>query len=94
MDTKEKTLLKVFIPEARVLTEDERAALPRDKRQAVAGKRGLWLEVDCPRGACSFEKNKITLPSAAAESTGGNGLWLDLFCPENQCELRHYTDLP
>jgi hypothetical protein len=94
MNTENKNRLKVFIPEARVLTEDEKAVLPRDKKEAVASKPGLWIEVLCPEGACSQEGDRITLPSGAAETGGVKGIWLNVFCPDNQCELRSYTDLP
>ncbi|MDD2603629.1 MAG: hypothetical protein RBR20_08295 [Desulfobacterales bacterium] len=95
MNTKTKSRLKFFIPEARLLTEDEKAALPKDKKDAVSGKPGLWIEVLCPEGACSVEGDRITLPSGTAAETGGaRGIWLNLFCPDNQCELRSYTDLP
>lgn len=95
MNTKTKSRLKFFIPEARLLTEDEKAALPKDKKDAVSGKPGLWIEVLSPEGACSVEGDRITLPCGTAAETGGaKGIWLNLFCPDNQCELRGYTDLP
>jgi hypothetical protein len=35
--------LKVFIEGARLISDHEQAALPRDKREAVSGKAGLWI---------------------------------------------------
>jgi hypothetical protein len=94
MNTEKKTQFKVFVPDARVLTESEKASLPKDKKDAVAGKPGLWIEVLCPEGACAQEGDKITLPSGVTEGGRSKGIWLNLFCPDNQCEIRHYTDLP
>ena len=55
--------LKVFIEDARIIPDEELSLLPRDKREAVSGKRGVWIEVACPDGACSVDKEKITLPA-------------------------------
>ena len=35
MNTEKKTQFKVFIPDARVLTESEKASLPKDKMYLV-----------------------------------------------------------
>ncbi|MEE4609192.1 MAG: hypothetical protein V2L15_09925 [Desulfobacteraceae bacterium] len=94
MDTQKKTKFTVFIPEARVISEGEKAALPKEKQDAVAGKAGLWVEVRCPEGACSQKGDKITLPGGVAPAEKPRGIWLNLFCPDNQCLIRQYTDLP
>lgn len=86
--------LKVFIQDARLLSEAELAGLPAEKRQAVIGKNGLWIEVACPEGACSLEKDRITLPAGGVVSKETKGLWLSLFCPENECLIEQSTDLP
>jgi hypothetical protein len=88
--------LKVFLPNARLLTEEEIAGLPAEKRGAVkvAGGDGLWIEVDCPEGSCSIDGSKITIPAGGVTPGESKGIWLNLFCPEDQCELEQSTDLP
>ena len=86
--------LKVFIEDARLVPSHEQADLPRDKREAVSGKTGLWIEVACPDGACSLDNNKITLPAAGVVPEETKGIWLSLFCPDNQCMIVQSTDLP
>lgn len=86
--------LKVFVEDARLMSDNERSALPLDKREAVSGKSGLWIEVLCPEGACSLENNKITLPAGGVVPKETKGIWLSLFCPENQCMIAQSTDLP
>jgi len=90
----QKERLTVFIEDARVITQDEQSRLPTEKREAVSGKPGLWIEVACPDGACSLEKDKITLPAGGVVPKETRGIWLSLFCPENQCMLEQSTDLP
>ncbi len=86
--------LKVFIEDARLLSEAEQAGLPMEKRQAVSGKKGIWIEVSCPEGACSLERDKITLPAGGVVPKEAKGIWLSLFCPENECLIEQSTDLP
>jgi hypothetical protein len=86
--------LKVFIEGARLVSDPEQADLPRDKREAVSGKAGLWIEVACPEGACSLDNNKITLPAGGVAPKETKGIWLSLFCPENHCMIAQSTDLP
>lgn len=86
--------LKVFIEDARMLSEAEQASLPSEKRNAVAGKTGVWIEVACPQGACSLERDKITLPAGGVVPKETKGLWLSIFCPENECLIEQSTDLP
>jgi len=90
----QKTQLKVFIQDARRLSEDEQASLPLEKREAVADKSGLWIEVACPEGACSTEGDKITLPAGGMVPKEAKGVWLSLFCPENQCLIEDGVALP
>lgn len=90
----QKTLLKVFIEDARPLSEDEQARLPREKREAVADKTGLWIEVACPEGSCSTEGDKITLPAGGIAPGESKGIWLSLFCPENRCVIEDNVALP
>jgi hypothetical protein len=86
--------LKVFVENARLIPENEQSELPREKLEAVAGKIGLWIEVACPEGSCSLEKDKITLPASGVVPKETKGIWLSLFCPENQCLIKQGTDLP
>jgi hypothetical protein len=90
----QKERLKVFIQDARMLSDNEITSLPREKREAVTGKTGLWLEVVCPEGACSLERDKITLPAGGVIPKETKGIWLSLFCPENECLIEQSTDLP
>jgi hypothetical protein len=86
--------LKVFIENARILPEHEISELPEEKRDAVSEKQGIWVEVDCPEGACSVEKDQITLPVGTISDKDTKGIWLRLFCPDNQCAIDEITDLP
>lgn len=64
-DIKE-TRLKVFFENARIVPETELSDLSAEKREAVAGKSGVWFEVACPDGSCSLDQNKFTRPASAA----------------------------
>jgi len=86
--------LTVFVEEARFIPETEIAALSRDKRESVSGKNGIWIEVTCPEGACSLEKDKITLPASGVMPKDTKGIWLSLFCPENRCQFYQGTNAP
>ncbi len=90
----DKDRLKVFIEDARLLSEAEVSGLPGDKRKAVTGKTGIWIEVACPEGACSLERDKITLPAGGVVPKEAKGIWLSIFCPENECLIEQSTDLP
>ena len=89
------TRLKVFVEDARVLSGEEQAALPPEKRATAEGKQGVWIEVACPDGACSLEKGKVTLPAGGVTSkeTKAKGLWLNLFCPNDQCVIEQGTEV-
>jgi hypothetical protein len=89
-----ETRFTVFIENARILPEHEISELPEEKRTSVKGKQGIWVEVDCPEGACSVEKDKITLPVGGISDKDTKGVWLRLFCPGNQCSIDESTDLP
>lgn len=82
-----------FLPEGRVLSDEEVKSLPPEKvRLAEAsGKDGLWLEIDCPDGSCLSADGRLTLPT---EKTAGKGVFLNLFCPEGACEIVESTDVP
>jgi hypothetical protein len=90
------TRFKFFFPDARVLSEEEIAALPAEKKQSVEtdAKKGVWLEVFCPDASCVRADGRISIPAEGIESAEKKGVWLNLFCPEGSCELREGTDLP
>jgi hypothetical protein len=87
----------VYLQNARVLPEDERLKLPQDKRAAAesSGKEGIWIEVNCPKGACTTDGGTITLPAdVVGAEKEKKGIWLNLFCPDDQCVIEQNTDLP
>ena len=91
-----KTRFTFFLPDARVLNEEEVAALSTEKRAAAGSgkKEGIWLEISCPNGSCVGDDGRLTIPNVGAESGQNKGIWLNLFCPEGTCELNQMTDLP
>lgn len=90
------TQFTFFFPDARVLSEAEIAALPAEKKQAIATdqKMGVWLEIHCPDASCVRDDGRISIPAAGIESTENKGVWLNLFCPEGSCELEEGSSLP
>lgn len=91
-----KTSLKFFIPDARVLSEAEIAALPAERKQAAGTpkKEGVWLEIHCPDASCVADDGRISIPAEGVEPVEKKGIWLNLFCPEGSCELEESTELP
>ena len=85
-----------YLPDARVLSDAEIAALPAEKKQSAetGNKEGIWLEIYCPDASCVGDDGRITIPAEGAESGKKKGVWLNLFCPEGSCELKEGTDLP
>lgn len=85
-----------YFPEARALSNTEVADLPREKKQAAenAGKRGIWLEIDCPNQDCVSPDGNVTIPAAGTEAKEKKGVWLNVFCPNDSCELHESTALP
>jgi hypothetical protein len=96
MDDTKIFQLKFFLPDARILTEDEIANLPPEKRQAVEeiGKTGLWLEIACPDISCVDKHGTITVPAKGFQPQQEEGFFLNVFCPEHSCEIEQGTDLP
>jgi hypothetical protein len=86
--------LRVFLDDARVLTQEEIRGLPAEKQKAASGKKGIWVEVTCPDDACSVDGSKITIPAHGVGKSETKGVWLSLFCPENQCELEQASQVP
>lgn len=84
---------KFFLPDARLLTENEIKSLPADKLRSAGatGTEGLWIEINCPDRSCLDAEGKITLPTQESE---GKGIFLKLFCPEGSCEIVESTDVP
>ena len=92
--TEKKTMrFKFFLPEARVMRDEEVKNLPAEKIQAAEaeGKSGLWIEINCPDRSCLSADGRLVLPT---EKTAGKGVFLNLFCPEDACEIVQGTDLP
>lgn len=85
--------VKVFLPEARVLSEKETAQLTSSRNRDGGGTedRGLWVEIECPDHSCIGEDGRITLPP---KTTQDRGVFLKLFCPEGNCKVVESTDLP
>jgi hypothetical protein len=95
-DKKRLNKLTFFLPEARVLTDDEISKLSPDKKATAEkmGQNGLWLEMDCPDGTCMDDSGRVIIPSSEIQPTGKNGMWLNIFCPERSCEILQSTDAP
>ena len=89
------TLLKVYVPHARVLYAEEINALPCEKRKAAeeSSSQGLWIEVVCPDDACQQAGGRISIPIRAEENREKKGFWLKFFCPEDACEISKETYL-
>jgi hypothetical protein len=89
----EATIVRVFIPKARLLTGAEIQALPvKDKEPA--GGEGLWVEVACPDESCTVDGGRICLPATSASTKKGKGAWLKIFCPEDRCYFDDASGLP
>ena len=87
------TLIRVFIPKARLLTNTEIQALPvKDKE--LAATDGLWVEVVCPDDSCTVDGGRICLPAASAATKKDKGAWLMIFCPEDRCYFDSASELP
>jgi hypothetical protein len=85
-----------YFPVARVLSNAEVADLPAEKKQAAesTGKRGIWLEIDCPDQSCVNSDGNVTIPAARTEAAEKKGVWLNVFCPNDSCEMNENTALP
>ena len=96
MAANDNVRFKFFLPDARILSTEEVAALPAEKKAAAnaAGKEGLWIEIYCPDASCLDEQGHISIPSTGKASEKEKGTWLKLFCPEGQCEITQSTGLP
>lgn len=93
MTDKKPIRFKFFLPEARVMSDEEVKALSAEKIRAgeAEGQSGLWIEINCPDRSCLSADGRLVLPT---EKTAGKGIFLNLFCPEDACEIVHSTDLP
>lgn len=86
--------LKVFVPNARILTSNEVMELPEDSVEYMRSARsGVWLEVDCPDRDCVIEEGKIALHVRCARDKASESLWMRLFCPEDRCFGKQPTDV-
>jgi hypothetical protein len=86
---------RFFLPNARVLEQDEISRLPTEKKKSVesAAKTGLWIEIDGLEETSIDSEGNITIP-AEATSREKKGTFLELFCPDGSCEVTQMTDLP
>ena len=81
-----------FLPNARLLTEQEVESLAKDRSRAeAADQNGLWIEIPCPDSACLDDVGNLTIPGDASQE---KETWRNAFCPEGECELLQSTDLP
>ena len=80
-----------FLPDARLLSEEEIDSMPESRKEYASAKQGLWLEIQCPDASCIDSEGRITLPPG---KSGEEGFFLDLFCPGGSCEVVQSTDLP
>ena len=85
---------RFFLPNARLLSDDEIANLPPEKTQWLKArdKSGLWLEIACLDSSCIDEHGNITVPTEAGSEQ--EGLFVSLFCPQGSCEIEQSTDVP
>lgn len=86
---------KFFLPEARLLDNDEVAALHAKLNQSAPSStdKGLWIEMTCPDRSCLDDEGRLTLP-VTGEEPKQKGIFLNLFCPEGRCEIVQSTDVP
>ncbi len=89
-----KNLLKVFLPNVRLLTDEEIQNLPEKKRRAAESESGIWVEVACSGDSCLTIGGKVRIEAKGDVSDEKKGLWLNIFCPENRCEFDEPTDVP
>lgn len=95
MTDKKPFQFKFFLPDARLLDNDEIAALHAKLDQSAPSpdERGLWIAVTCPDRSCLDDEGRLTLP-VAGEEPKDRGIFLNLFCPEGRCEIVQSTDVP
>jgi hypothetical protein len=87
--------IKVFVPGARHLTDEEVRGIPEESKEHIpAGKEGVWLEVACPDRDCVVGDGKIALQVICARDDASEGVWMKLFCPEDSCFAEEATDIP
>lgn len=85
--------IRVFIPNARLLTSAETKSLPvKDAEKAATN--GLWVEVDCPDDSCTIDGGRACLPATLAARQKDKGIWLKIFCPEDRCYFDSASGLP
>jgi hypothetical protein len=96
MNDAKASRFRFFLPEARVLGQDEITTMPAEKLKVVesGGQQGLWLEIVCPDESCIDDEGNITIPAKGIETSQKEGFFLNLFCHNNSCEIVQSTDLP
>jgi hypothetical protein len=87
---------RFFLPDARILGQNEIANLPPEKLKSAesSGQKGLWVEIACPDESCIDDEGNITIPAKGTDMSGKRGAFLNLFCPEGSCEVVQSSDLP
>jgi hypothetical protein len=96
MSNGKKTRFRFFLPECRVLSDQEKQELPEKKQRPAeaAGPAGVWLEIPCPGGSCVESEGKITIETVGAKPPKDQGVWLNTFCPEDRCLYKSGVELP
>jgi hypothetical protein len=94
--TKTETRKKIFVTQARVLSDAQRQSLTETEKafEDTCTDRGVWLEIFCPEDACFTEEERIEIPVYCEDPKVEKKLWLRLFCPEGRCEVEGPTSLP
>jgi hypothetical protein len=87
---------RFFLPQARILEQDEIADLPPEELKSAesSGQKGLWLEIICPGESCIDDEGNINIPAKGTDMSAKKGVFLNLFCPEGSCKVFQSTDLP
>jgi hypothetical protein len=95
MNTVHPNRIKVYFPDARVLTETDISDLPPEKRREEneRGDNGVWLEVDTATAEVSERENRLCV-RIGEDDEENRGIWLDFFCPEDQCVISSPSDVP
>lgn len=94
--TSDEARKRVFVTQARVLTEEEQGTLTEAEKkfEGSCKSRGVWLELFCPDNACFTEEERVNIPVFCEDPNAKRKLWLDLFCPGGSCEVDEASKLP
>jgi hypothetical protein len=93
MPEKKPFQFKFFLPDARVLDEQEIGEMEKhEDAVSASNQEGLWIEIKCPDRSCLDDQGRLTLPVTEQE-TETEGVFLNLFCPEGRCQIVQSTDI-